>query len=59
MTIATFLWKILSLEFIMFNDQKVGTNIKKISLVYSFWSLFRFQNIRNEFLKFHKTSNKT
>ncbi len=49
--IATVIWKISSLEFLMFNNQReVITNEKKISLIRSFRSLFHFQNIRKMLL---------
>ncbi len=45
--IGAVLWNISSIEFAMFNNQKVATQKKKISLIYSFRSLFHFQYIRN------------
>lgn len=51
---ATVLWKIISLEFMMLKSRRLATNTKKISLIFSFRSLFRFQYIRKFFLLYKK-----
>lgn len=45
--IVTVLWNIKLLQLIMFYSERVTTEIKRMSLIYSFESLFRCQCIRN------------